>query len=80
MVLQWCNSRLLIHDGEEPKRLKKHFTAVLNHITSDEVPPLLDDIAGQGQGARFMYDIRRSIFVLTVIANDVALHRFREGC
>ena len=39
------NGRLLIHDDEQLKRWKEHFTTVLNRITSGEVPPLVDEMA-----------------------------------
>lgn len=37
--------RLAIHADEQLRRWKKGFTMVLNNVTSDEVPPVLDEMA-----------------------------------
>lgn len=43
-LIRDVNSRVIIRDDEQLKRWKKHLTTVFNRITSDEVPPFVDEI------------------------------------
>lgn len=38
------NDKLLIHDNDQRKRFREHFTAILNRLTYDEFSPLICDI------------------------------------